>query len=591
MMRYLIILLYFTVQVHLSAQKFLNLGFENTLSNGVVTSWGFYPNSPFFKIKTDTIVHSEGKNSLSIERTMDSPKYVARYGAVAIVVDTDITKYIKKKTIKLVAWVKADTNDIKKTSLSIILFGHKTFDSTSHSLITLDKDVGLYHLESEAPLDSLEKVKRITINLIFAGSKKVWFDDIKIYIDGIQLKDGSPPKDTTLALTPPQYKRLNNHISIIDTNDSSTNFKDLEKALKPFMKAKIIGLGEATHGTKEFNQNRRRMIQYLVQNKSYDFIVFEGGIFEMKRLNNYVQDSNSKEDLKSLMNETVFGVWNTTEVYELIKWVQNYNKASPRKIKFIGMDIGRSSGIALKQLDDWASKSKDTLAAFMLKQFKDFEKNKQYDLLDSIIDQISELYKNNKPVDKDAWQGFEFSLLKQSVKYKKYNALSPRQFNVLAEKFRDSCMAANLTWYKNQNTQSKFIIWAHNAHISKGKTALGHFLSKQYRDEYVSVALTTASGTYTGYFSLVGKWYKSDLVEPYNGTWENALASLKYDNFILHFNKKYKAEFMSYSFKSRDIGAAITEYQFSNIYDLKNDFDAVIFFKKTTASENFYLKN
>lgn len=585
----IVIFVFFVVQTHTFAQKFLNLGFEHTLSNGVITSWRLSPYSPFFKIKTDTVIRVEGKNSVSIERMTENPKGRGMWGSISIVVDTVATKFLKNKTIKLVAWVKVDTNEIRRASMQIYLVGHKKIDTTSFSLIKSDNDKGEYRLESEAPLDSMQKVKRIVVGFTFTGAKKVWFDDLKIYIDGIQLKDGLTPKDTMPLLTPPQYKSLNDRIYALDTHNLSTNFKDLEKALSPFTKAKIIGLGEATHGTREFNQIRHRIIQYLVQHEAYDYVVFEGGVFEINRLNDFIQNPNSKEDLKSLMGAW-YGVWYTTEVYELIQWAKKYNKTSTRKIKFIGIDVTKSSEIALKQLEDWASKSKDTLAISLVNQFKFQGKKEQYYLMDSLVNRISALYKKENQADENAWQEIEFNALKQ---YGQYYDLSPRRFPVLVEKFRDSCMAANLTWYKIQHPKSKFIIWAHNGHITKGKTAAGHHLSNKFGKDYVNIALTTASGSYTGYsgFSLDSKWYKSDLVEPYNGTWENVFTSLKYENFLLHLNEKEKKELMVYPFLSRDIGSLITEYQFSSFHDLINDFDAVIFLKQTTASENFNRKN
>jgi erythromycin esterase len=585
----ILIFLFFVVQTHTFAQKFLNLGFEHTLSNGVITSWRLSPYSPFFKIKTDTVIRVEGKNSISIERITENPKGRGMWGSISIVVDTIATKFLKNKTIKLVAWVKVDTNEIRRASMQIYLTGNKNFDSTSFSLIKLDKEKGEYRLESEAPLDSMQKVKRIVVGFTFTGAKKVWFDDLKIFIDGIQLKDGLTPKDTMPLLTPPQYNSLNNRISVLDTHNLSTNFKDLEKALSPFTKAKIIGLGEATHGTREFNQIRHRIIQYLVQNEAYDYIVFEGGVFEINRLNDFIQNPNTKEDLKSLMGAW-YGVWNTTEVYELIQWAKNYNKISPLKIKFIGMDVTKNSEIALKQLDDWAIKSKDTNAVSLVNQFKLLAKKEQYYLMDSLLNKISERYKKEKQTDENAWQEIEFNALKQ---YGQYYDLSPRRFPVLVERFRDSCMAANLMWYKNQHPQSKFIIWAHNGHITKGKTAAGNHLSKKFGKDYIGIAQTTASGSYTGFTgsSVDSKWYKSDLVAPYNGTWENVFTSLKHDNFLLFLNEKEKKEFTPYPFLSRDIGSLITEYQFSRFYDLINDFDAVIFLKQTTASENFNRKN
>ena len=69
---------------------------------------------------------------------------------------------------------------------------------------------------------------------------------------------------------------------------------------------------------------------------------------------------------------------------------------------------------------------------------------------------------------------------------------------------------------------------------------MGSFLSEKYSDDYGSIALTTGGGTYTANLEKNGKWYKSELTEPYAGTWENIFAALKYENFLLFLDKNDK---------------------------------------------------
>src|SRR5215471_6331183 len=57
--------------------------------------------------------------------------------------------------------------------------------------------------------------------------------------------------------------------------EPGTSFKDLEQ-LRPLIgDARIVSLGEATHGTREFFQLKHRMIEYCVSRLGFTMIGFE----------------------------------------------------------------------------------------------------------------------------------------------------------------------------------------------------------------------------------------------------------------------------------------------------------------------------
>ena len=53
--------------------------------------------------------------------------------------------------------------------------------------------------------------------------------------------------------------------------------------------ARIVGLGEATHGTKEFFQMKHRVFQYLVENHGFKAFLFEMDLAEARIFNDWVQ--------------------------------------------------------------------------------------------------------------------------------------------------------------------------------------------------------------------------------------------------------------------------------------------------------------
>ena len=590
-MRYFIFMFWLLFSPKVFSQEFLNLGFEQTRGDRMITSWGLGNDAPYFRVASDTNVYFEGQRSLSVERirystkdSSDSKDYVFRVSLKKV----DSLRR-NHKIIKVSAWIKADSINLSKAEIFIYFQGNKTFFSSLKSMITIDKEKGYYFLETEAPLDSLPKGNNISLGGRFYGSKKVWFDDFKIYFDDFLLKDALPKEEMRTTLTSYQYKWLNNNSFPLHISNSNKNFDDIKRAIKPFLKAKIIALGEATHGTKEFSQIKHRMIEYLCSKENYDCFVIEGDVFKIKRLNSYIQNPNSTEDPQQLISETLYSVWESKEVLEFVKWAHTYNTNNKQKIKFLGIDINDSRALT-NEIEDFATKNNDTLLLKKLMTFRVFEKNRKFDSLDFVVNQMDSIYKNRQSKIKQLdvnWEDIYFIVLKQ---YAQYKALAFKK-SPNAEDFRDSCMATNFNFITYKNPKSKFIFWAHNAHIVKNKRALGMFLGDKYKQDYKNIALTTSRGVYTSFYAFESNWYKSELIDAYDGTWEKILSTLKYENFFLNLDKEKDIyQLRNLNLECRDIGANLIRRQFSQYYNLLKDFDAVIFLKNTTGSENFNIK-
>ena len=121
--------------------------------------------------------------------------------------------------------------------------------------------------------------------------------------------------------------------SPLELTDNELNFLD------QLSFAKIVGLGEATHGTREFFQMKHRIFQYLVENLNHKAFGFEADFAECIYINNYV--TKGEGDLEDLMKTKMhFWTWRTEEVKELLEWMKNYNmgKSDEEKIHYVGFD-------------------------------------------------------------------------------------------------------------------------------------------------------------------------------------------------------------------------------------------------------------
>jgi erythromycin esterase-like protein len=127
-----------------------------------------------------------------------------------------------------------------------------------------------------------------------------------LVLTGCKISSPPPGEDGTLTEQQKQLVReLNRWLiplgsSPLDLTDNELSFLD---GLK---EAKIVALGEATHGTREFFQMKHRILQYLVKYYRHKAIGFEADFAESIYINNYV--TRGEGDLEELMG-TVMQYW------------------------------------------------------------------------------------------------------------------------------------------------------------------------------------------------------------------------------------------------------------------------------------------
>src|SRR5215813_13585352 len=121
------------------------------------------------------------------------------------------------------------------------------------------------------------------------------------------------------------------------TAEPGSGVKDLEP-LRPLIgNARVVALGEATHGTREFFQLKHRLMEYCISELGFTVIGFEADFGATLAVNDYVLHGNG--NARDAAAATGFGIWDTEEVAALIEWVRGWNLTHERKVKFYGFDM------------------------------------------------------------------------------------------------------------------------------------------------------------------------------------------------------------------------------------------------------------
>lgn len=103
---------------------------------------------------------------------------------------------------------------------------------------------------------------------------------------------------------------------------------------------RLLGFGEALHGTEEILQIRNRLFQTLVKSHGYSAIAIETSFPHARAANEYVSGRQTAEDekIKSWLSHG-FGMLEANR--ELLEWMRDYNAdpAHTTKLQFYGFDI------------------------------------------------------------------------------------------------------------------------------------------------------------------------------------------------------------------------------------------------------------
>ncbi|HZF67593.1 MAG TPA: erythromycin esterase family protein [Gemmatirosa sp.] len=108
--------------------------------------------------------------------------------------------------------------------------------------------------------------------------------------------------------------------------------------------ARIVLLGESTHGTHEYYRERARITQRLVREKGFTAVAVEGDWPESFRVNEYVRgrggDATPEQALSGFTRFPTW-MWANADVRDLVAWLRAHNGAQPdaSDVGFYGLDV------------------------------------------------------------------------------------------------------------------------------------------------------------------------------------------------------------------------------------------------------------
>ncbi len=297
-----------------------------------------------------------------------------------------------------------------------------------------------------------------------------------------------------------------NSVKMDDSTYGIENYKQLDKYL--FAK-QIIGAGEATHGTADFQKIKYNLFKYLVINNGFRTLALEVPNDGVNLLNDYILHSkgNSADAVKALN----YWTFHTRDTQELVEWIRAFNlsMSNSNKIKVYGIDI--SSSIDTRFLKDsllrtslFSESGIDSLAfvAITASQLGQIETG-TWNKLDTLTENILAILRmNKKAIERYVSDHYIKSLELSLISLKQVTALNLIRRRDRSESYRDSCMAVNTAWLIDSQSNKKVFLGAHNGHIQNTafeskRYATGYYLKKLLDTAYYSIGFQFSSGDFS----------------------------------------------------------------------------------------------
>lgn len=389
----------------------------------------------------------------------------------------------------------------------------------------------------------------------------------------------------------------------VEETESWGDLKPLKQVLRG---VRIVGLGEETHGTREFFQLKRRLVEFLVKEAGFTVFAMELSYAASLDINEYVL--NGKGDRDKLLAKQGLWAWDTQEVSEVIEWLRQYNSSVPagKKVKFAGFDL-HNNNQAIERVSNYLTKvAPERLEDFnrVAQVFRSDDSGRQhieYTIQVSPADKVQMLATLNELLGFLYLNEMRFTLQTSAAEF----AQAFENANILAEfadTYRRPNSGAARDLYMAQNVKrrideekpgTRVIVWAHNDHVGTHKGVLGSYLKSIYGPDYYALGFSFNQGAFQAREMAanvtIGALKEFTVEAAPEGSVEWHLNRTGIKNFIVDFRNTAKTEvieqWLNTPRRMRSIGLGFfgDQKSFQRI-NLQQTYDGLVFIETTTRA-------
>ncbi len=394
---------------------------------------------------------------------------------------------------------------------------------------------------------------------------------------------------------------LASHAIRLRTVEAGNGFADMQPLRQLVGGARVVALGESTHGTREFFQLKHRMLEFLVADMGFTVFGIEATMPEAFAINEYVLTGkgNPARALAGLYFWTV----NTEEVLDMIRWMRQYNAdhRHVKKVKFYGFDMTAAPLAAkvtlsyLRKVDIEQATGAEQALAWLANPI----------MVDANV--LTDKRAEASTAIRTALGRFDAHKSEYVGKTSEHEwAVARLHGNIVAQylemrkgpraSIRDSSMAANIRWIlDHEGPETKMVVWAHNGHVSTGPTSdgMGNHLRSAFGPEMVVFGFAFNQGSFQAIHVPFGILRAHTVGPAPSGSLDEALAVAGLQMAAVDLRalptKGIVAQWFATPQQARDVGSGYTDDPADAGYFLRSRvtpkaFDALLFVEKTSAA-------
>jgi len=463
---------------------------------------------------------------------------------------------------------------------------------------------------------------------ITAASRDIWTktDDgwrrrrsevqlVQVWVDGNMVSELKPEP----PLTPEEHiaivRDLRGQALPFNTVLAGNGFDDLAGLDRIVGDARIVSLGEASHGTAEFFQMKHRLLEYLVEKKGFTVFAIEGNWPEAEAADRYIKGGEG--EAATALAAMYFWTWQTVEVRAMLDWMRAYNMRRGERpiLSFTGFDM-QTATVAVKRVLDLLGRvsSADRKAAQDL--YEGIEKLQDNDdalnTATAVPAEEKTRLRNNAAVVLAIMEAKREAVLSVATAEDYRDARQAARIVLQAAEMyagtagglseRDRAMADNVRWLVEERFPGeKIILWAHNGHVGVapqlGENNQGMHLRDRYGDKMVVLGFASHHGEVRAKRMAGGKIMPGQPVAlPLSPSMTMSVESVFHEaelpRFVLDLRRVPKdsalGRWLATPRAHRSIGAVYDPDRPSDFYErtiLPATYDGIVFIAQSTAAK------
>ena len=297
---------------------------------------------------------------------------------------------------------------------------------------------------------------------------------------------------------------------------------------------RVVGIGEATHGNREFQTVKKEVFEKLVKEGNGRAICFEMTAGEAAVYNDAVHENET--NLTDLIASTDYPLYDTEQIVDLLTWMREYNQTVPyeESLMIYGVDM-QGAERSVEYLKGYSGKNPQSLSVEEQEGLQrvttetEEEKKAAEEFFDAMEKRLA------------AADDMESALLRVHAQVILQGLRAPSYEEDPAENsnYRDNCMAENLKSYSDieqSRGYSQILITAHNGHTMKGS-------STNYGDEDMLTMGERINRLFEGSYYCIGTEFYLATVNIHSaGTYDDAYERANHD-FCSDDILAYQAQF------------------------------------------------